>query len=1083
MTQAPNNEKNSSNDLLKLEDRERQGESPQGGKTPERKNWSLKKKVLLGAGIVSLLGIGSAVGGGWYFIQNMLSPMLEKELSDYFNRPVKIGPVQKYGWGTVTFGSTQIPATPTDPDWVKAESVNVTFDPQQFIQKRQLNLDVVLVKPTVYIEQDEQKKWVSTKLDSSSGKESAIAIDVNTIKLQNSNLSLVGRAVSGKLNPVVKAILPAAEARLLKENNQDVIKFNVFGNLLKGGQFKVEGKALPKTEDIDLNVNAAQLDGKELANLLTLPMTIQDGSVSGQLGVKLSAAPAPLLNGTITLEDITAKVPELAQAFAKSNGNLKFIGSKIEFNKVKTNFGQVPGTVDGYLNMKGGYAIKAETSPVSVSKILNTLKLKQPRFPIAGELKSKIQVTGLLAKPKVNFDLETVKASKIDKIDFKKILANLELQGSTLKIVNFIGTPNIGGLFTGKGQMQLGTKSDLAIDFQANNVPGKDVANLYGAKLDIDIGAVSGKLKIVGPADKLDKVKATGGSAVFPVAGGIVDVSNIQYKDGKWQAKVKASGVKLSQLPLNDNKVVVKNKAKSTPTTTKKDSDRNKTKAKIKQLRNKLQKKLSQSKPQTQASIDGQFNVTGRIDALRANAINVTGTAEVNLANGRVTANKVELSEGNWSANLQLKSLEVAKLAENTPNHLQGSITGNLQVSGNLEKSSLDNIDVSGSGNIALPGGKIVTAKKLQLAEGKWQATLQASNLPLKSLSPKIPKELAGTLKEGTFNVSGNVKELSREKIALKGKGKIAVAGGTVITNNLEVVNGEWIANINTNNLAIASLAPKIPDQLAGTLLNGNFQLAGKIDNLELEAIDATGSGKLALAGGKVTANNVVLSQGQFQADLLPENVVLKTITKDNSLEGLIAGNLNLVGNLDNLTLPGMQAKGELVFSEGLTNWIERPIATDVIWDGKRLEIAQANGSGVSLSGFFDIKPEFFSSGEDKLTQIEQFRLDIREAKGLNLQTVPFLKAAREKGILTTGWADFTGTVAGNFQAPEVQGSLGVNNLEVIPVQFESAMLGNVTVNPQQGVDLQLSGNRDEIKLSLNPNYQPLSFFLNTMMS
>ncbi|MHC5832046.1 MAG: hypothetical protein ACYT04_92740, partial [Nostoc sp.] len=97
------------------------------------------------------------------------------------NRPVKLGRVTQFSLTGVQFGASTIPATPTDPDQAAIESVEVGFDLLQLIFNRHLKLDVTLVNSDIYIEQDKQGRWVSTKI-ASSGQGGVIKTDLDYLR-------------------------------------------------------------------------------------------------------------------------------------------------------------------------------------------------------------------------------------------------------------------------------------------------------------------------------------------------------------------------------------------------------------------------------------------------------------------------------------------------------------------------------------------------------------------------------------------------------------------------------------------------------------------------------------------------------------------------------------------------------------------------------------------------------------------------------------------------------------------------------------------------------------------------------------
>ncbi|HEY9835653.1 MAG TPA: hypothetical protein V6D27_01945, partial [Vampirovibrionales bacterium] len=100
--------------------------------------------------------VGGAAGAvyGWYFVMNKLSPLVSEELTKLIKRPVAVGPVQGFSLSTINLGKSSVPATSTDPDRATIEKVEVSFNLWKFLQSRTLALDITLVAPDIYLEQN-----------------------------------------------------------------------------------------------------------------------------------------------------------------------------------------------------------------------------------------------------------------------------------------------------------------------------------------------------------------------------------------------------------------------------------------------------------------------------------------------------------------------------------------------------------------------------------------------------------------------------------------------------------------------------------------------------------------------------------------------------------------------------------------------------------------------------------------------------------------------------------------------------------------------------------------------------------------
>jgi translocation and assembly module TamB len=882
MTQTPNsgNEEKNSSDRDELE-------------LTQKPRWW--RRIFLGATVLSLTGIGGGLAYGWYFLENKLSPLIEGELTDYLNRPIKIGEFEGVSLDKLRFGASAIPATPNDPDKVATESVEVYFSLSELIFQRQLNLNVLLIKPKIYIEQDKRKAWVSTKLDSGSGgkgKKDLIEIDVKTIQFKDANLELVARSPQKTLNPSVNFKVDSGIASFFKRNKTDVVQFNLNGKLVNGGDINVDGEGFPKSDDINLVVKGKALQAVDLDNLLSLPLKFKSGTLDGNLKVRLPRKADPLINGTAILNDVNARIPELTQPFTNSNGKLIFKDTEITFDNLETIFGDVAGTIAGILETskkKGSYQLSVQTKPTEINKVINTLKLEKPEIPLVGSLKSAIQITGALNKPIVDFDVVTNGASRVDKVDFRNIQATLRLAGNTLSVREFEGFPQVGGRFAGNGAIELKGDRDLLFDVAAINVPGNALARQYNTTLPVNVGLVSGNTRLLGKTDSLSTLRAIDGIANFPLGGGTVAIEKIQYAAGSWQANMQTNNVQLNSLPLDKE-------AKTTI---------------------------------AQGFLDGKFKLAGDNNSVNLDTIRATGIANVKIATGEVSTNN------------------------------------------------------------------------LQLNKGVWRSDLTAQGLRLRKLFPDVPVELSSPV-------------------------------------------------------------------------NGKFSLNGTTENLALDGISGSGSGQIPVLGGIVTAKNIQITDGKYKAILIPDRLNLKELA---AISGVMGGVLNVTGNLNNFSPTAIAANGSINFSEGI-NVVDRPLNATINWNGKRLDVQKATATGFLANGFFDVDRTFFTDIPDKLDAVKNWRLNVRQARGIDLHKLPLNLPAPVAKTQYSGNVDFSGIISGTPKVPAIRGDLVLNNFVVQNIAFEPILRGTIEIVPKKGVDLALKGNGDRLRLGLSADNQPVSFFI-----
>ena len=128
--------------------------SPDPNRQPSTASQKLKNllfsRTSIALGIPLLLVLA---GGAWWlrmFVYEQLAPLVEKNLTQTFNRPVRVGQVERFSLTGLRLGASSVPATATDPDRASVEAVEVSFDLLPVLFTRTLNLDVTLVNPELF---------------------------------------------------------------------------------------------------------------------------------------------------------------------------------------------------------------------------------------------------------------------------------------------------------------------------------------------------------------------------------------------------------------------------------------------------------------------------------------------------------------------------------------------------------------------------------------------------------------------------------------------------------------------------------------------------------------------------------------------------------------------------------------------------------------------------------------------------------------------------------------------------------------------------------------------------------------------
>lgn len=351
-----------------------------------------------------LLGVIVGICRLWTFVQTELTPLAQQSLTTTLNRPVKLGKVTQFSLTGVQFGASTIPATSTDPDRAAVEAVEVGFDPLQLIFNRHLKLDVTLVNPDIYIEQDKQGRWVSTNI-APSREGAAIKTDLDNLRFRNAKLALMpqrraggdegARSSSSPLSPVTFSQINGS-AQLLA-NNQ-LIRFDLGGQADSGGSISIQGETRSRVLAGNFQVRSQDLLAEDISRLIKLPVNLQAGRANGDLLVKLTPGQRTLLYGRAAVQGVTVQIPKVPQLLTDSQGNLRFQGTELQLENVTTNYGKIPVVATGIIDTQAGFKLAGRVNAVSLANAQETLKVKLP-LPIAGQVQADLQITGSTKEP------------------------------------------------------------------------------------------------------------------------------------------------------------------------------------------------------------------------------------------------------------------------------------------------------------------------------------------------------------------------------------------------------------------------------------------------------------------------------------------------------------------------------------------------------------------------------------------------------------------------------------------------------------------------------------------------------------
>ncbi|MGB6297826.1 MAG: DUF748 domain-containing protein, partial [Rivularia sp. (in: cyanobacteria)] len=294
---------------------------------PRRRVW-LRNAIKIAG--VSLVGLGVAGYFGLdYWIRRKLPPLLDEQLTEFINRPVKVGDVKYWSLTGIRLENSSIPATENDPNYVKAKAVVIGFNPIPLLFTQTLPLSINLIEPDVYVEEDKQGEWVRLNLDTGEGE---LPFDIDAkINLRRAKVAVLPQALK---NPF--AVEDINGYLNYSQNKAWQLQYGVNAPVVKG---KVDIDGVTQLTDYKSRINARidNLSIPDLSNYVkdNLPVTIPSGILNADLEIDLpglSKFAETQVNGTANLQKLQVKSPQL-KAPVNAIANVKFDGQSVSFGE------------------------------------------------------------------------------------------------------------------------------------------------------------------------------------------------------------------------------------------------------------------------------------------------------------------------------------------------------------------------------------------------------------------------------------------------------------------------------------------------------------------------------------------------------------------------------------------------------------------------------------------------------------------------------------------------------------------------------------------------------------------------------
>ncbi len=823
-----------------------------------------------GMGSVGLLILGGSLAHSYYLVQNQIAPLVEKELADFMNRPVKIGQIQQVSLNHIRFGPSELKATPTDGDRVFLAALEIGFNPWEWFLTRKLNLEITAVQPKIYLEQGKKGNWLLTPLDKL---DLDYPLQINRLRLEKAEIKLVTRNAKEKFKPPVFAYLH--QGKLEIQNQSQQIGFQLQGNLgkkLKNNQFKLNGSHDLAKIATNLSIRANNLDVADLNNLLNLPIALNQGNLDTNLDIQVRKQRLTSLQGTASLRDGTTTLAVIPQPLKNIQGIVRFQGTKISFDELNANFGAISTQTQGYVDFQKDYNLTILTKSTAIAEVIKTFQFPQPQIALKGSIESKIRVKGQLSRPQITVSLKNSEKSliQLDKFIFKAINTDLVLNNDNIKIFQLNAILQQGGNLKGEGiitgQIQ-STGKVIANKFQFNlqglQLPIQAISQNYPHKLPISL--ISGETQISGKWGQPQSFKAIA-SLRMPIASGILKSQNLSYQGGNWGGNVQIAGVNLAQLPIP------------------------------------MQSKFRRG------NLTGDFQIQGQNQDLAQ--LQIFGQATLAIAGGEIQAKKFILLKNQWQANLIAEKINLSLILPHISPH---RMTGSAQLTGSLAKP-WHQFEGKGQAKIDLPHGQIQATKIIFDAQ-HFRVALSAQLIALN----RFNSTLKGNL-DGKINIQGDFNQWQPKN--LQAEGKIDLSQGLPGLERSLKTHFQWqndrllLEKVTATDFwakgsAIANLGDLFRPHFSLNLIKAvDLQVA--IKGLDLKQFSGSEPLKMFKYRGKVDFDGIIrgpLQNPDIQGNLGLTNLQIANIVFAPQLKGNINKiaakglNLQLMGKKDSLDL------------------------------------------------------------------------------------------------------------------------------------------------------------------------------------
>ncbi|ERT08115.1 hypothetical protein M595_1921 [Lyngbya aestuarii BL J] len=980
--------------------------------SPRRRRW---RRVLIWGGVG--LGVTTIAAGttAIWFINNQLAPMVGGIVEGIIERPVTVGPVDRFTLSSLRFGRSVMPATPTSDSNATTEAVEVAFSLSSIFTNPTLNLDITLVNADVYLEEDAEGDWIQTELNLEG--DPPIDVKFGAVGLRNANVTLTPYVATG--SPQVIPLNISRAVVDITENNQR-IKGRLNGSFEQGGSFYVQANTfLPEgnidESDIEGRLRLNNIPVGQFSGLIKAPdFALQRGNVDANIFVELDALKLSKIEGKASLEGIQIEVADLDRPIQPINAQFRFADTQAKIERLTTGLGDInvnlsgTATANPQLNIaKTQLDFTANIEPTQLSTFLDIAEnvSEEPinlPFPVSGEVQTDVGLTGTVQKPILTVDIDTTAPTQIDRVNLDSFSTELNvtaqiqddfsLQSDPIITVNSLQIqPATGGNITGEGTVELKGLKQLIID---NKTLVVEPINEPEEKTEVAPQTPTQpptQPPTLLPVPPTSTPKETEAFPLNPQIKFNLDVNNVGL-----DSIVESYGI---VSPFRWGSVSAE--------------------ADISGNLENLKGEAQFSLPTATTPIFGQAD----LDQTKLNST-------VQIAEGNITINAQQIQQQLWNANINASQValeplvNIGLLFSDLEPRLKSDISsinlsdGRLDLKADL-LANLDNIDpaaIRGETDLQINLGERSINANAQIRQGTFSANFDTEPLPLSRLVDAgitltdIPGntqtqiqnlEIQNGIVQAEGTVRGNINNL--DQIAARTQALVNLGNtGGVIKASGRLSGDLFQAEIDTSTIPLnplidlglpfANLSPDINNSIQNLdLRNGSLEakalFSGSLNNVDQVTGTLNSQVNLGNFGGTVDARGQ-LTNGQFQVNVNTDEVPLEPLIDIGLPFADLPPDINR--EIQDLNFRNGELQLQATASGNLTNITPAQITANV--DGF-VDLGQAGGM-VKLSG------QALSGRWQTIINADQIALN-RFSDLVESQTQDILQPLQQQGLIT----------------------------------------------------------------------------------